>query len=120
MNADNEFGILAQYANAIYGSFLFLFREIASDRSWSIQSQKNHIHQSHHSSLRQRVHSLGGHLLHYDSRNQLERIGLLITRVHRSPWFLAYDPYIDAVILSIRGTKSICDVTTSLHNRSSC
>ena len=71
MNIDNaDFGILAQYANAIYGSFLFPLREIASERSWSIQSQKNHIRRTRHSSLPQRIHSLGGHFLYYDQHNQ--------------------------------------------------
>lgn len=89
-----------------------------SNRSWSIQQQKDHSNWTRRLSLPQRIHSLGGHLLYYDPCNTLAMVTQMRSRSGRSPWFLAYDPYIDAVILSIRGTKSLRDVMTSINNRS--
>ena len=89
-----------------------------SNRSWSIQQHKDHSNWTRRLSLPQRIHSLGGHLLYYDPCNTLAMVTQMRSRSGRSPWFLAYDPYIDAVILSIRGTKSLRDVMTSINNRS--
>ena len=37
--------------------------------------------------------------------------------VYKSPWFVVFDPFLDAVIICIRGTKSMKDTTTSMRRR---
>ena len=40
--------------------------------------------------------------------------------VYKSPWFVVFDPYLDAVVICIRGTKSMKDTVTSMRRRIYC
>lgn len=87
---NSELAHYAMYANAGYGRLF-----------WRFQVSTLHNPSRHHS-LQSRIQSLGGVLLYADMKN----------KVCQAPWFIAYDIYADAIVISIRGSKTAKDVAT--------
>ena len=87
--------------------------------SWHFQTSTLH-NPSRHYDLQSRIQSFGGVLLYADTKNKYASLIRCDDKVCQSPWFIAYDIYSDAIVLSIRGSKTAKDVATDCKTSGFC
>ena len=62
--------------------------------------------------LQDRVRSIGGTLIYCNHRNGYTNNIIFYNRISYSPWYVAHDPWMKAIIVCIRGSKSFADIAT--------